>query len=148
MVASILVKSKNNVKHMVETMIGVYQDRLTSNTWLSEHAKQKAIVKLNKLGIHVGYPDKIPAIYDRLHTDPDASLLQNALRFWTYLQEDLFSKMAKAGRSRGVGNVCSNSQCLLSSFQECDRLPSSYFTSTHFTVCLNQQVPIMVGSVQ
>ena len=27
----------------------------------SEHTKQKAIVKLNKLGIHFGYPDKIPA---------------------------------------------------------------------------------------
>lgn len=92
MVASILVKSKNDVKHMVETMIGVYQDRLTSNTWLSEHTKQKAIVKLNKLGIHVGYPDKIPAIYDRLHTDPDASLLQNALRFGRIFREDLFSK--------------------------------------------------------
>ncbi|MFR4955869.1 MAG: M13-type metalloendopeptidase, partial [Enterococcus gallinarum] len=71
------------------------QDRLTSNTWLSEHTKQKAIVKLNKLGIHVGYPDKIPAIYDRLHTDPDASLLQNALRFGRIFREDLFSKWQK-----------------------------------------------------
>ena len=88
-------KAKNDVKHMVETMIGVYQDRLTSNTWLSEHTKQKAIVKLNKLGIHVGYPDKIPAIYDRLHTDPDASLLQNALRFGRIFREDLFSKWQK-----------------------------------------------------
>ncbi|WP_291292188.1 M13-type metalloendopeptidase [Enterococcus sp.] len=85
-------KAKNDVKHMVETMIGVYQDRLTNNTWLSEQTKQKAIVKLNKLGIHVGYPDKIPAIYDQLQTDPDASLLQNALRFGRIFREDLFSK--------------------------------------------------------
>jgi putative endopeptidase len=88
-------KAKNDVKHMVETMIEVYQNRLTNNTWLSEPTKQKAIVKLNKLGIHVGYPDNIPAIYDQLHTDPDASLLQNALRFGRIFREDLFTKWGK-----------------------------------------------------
>lgn len=84
--------AKNDVKHMVETMIGVYQDRLTSNTWLSQETREKAIVKLNNLGIHVGYPDQIPAIYEQLRTDETASLLQNALRFGRLFREDSFKK--------------------------------------------------------
>jgi len=84
--------AKNDVKLMVETMIGVYQDRLTSNQWLSQDTREKAIVKLNNLGIHVGYPDQIPAIYDQLHTDETSSLLQNALRFGRLFREDGFKK--------------------------------------------------------
>ncbi|MCV5276209.1 M13 family peptidase, partial [Escherichia coli] len=56
-------QAKRDVEQMVQRMVGIYQDRLSSNTWLSEATREKAIVKLNTLGIHVGYPEKIPAIY-------------------------------------------------------------------------------------
>ncbi|NKD30398.1 M13 family peptidase [Enterococcus casseliflavus] len=84
--------AKKDVKHMVETMIAVYQDRLRNNTWLSEETRQKAIIKLNRLGIHVGYPDQVPAIYDQLHTDEEKSLLANALHFNRLFREDAFKK--------------------------------------------------------
>ena len=55
---------------MVKKMITVYQKRLETNEWLSDATREKAIVKLNKLGIQVGYPDKIPALFDAFQTVP------------------------------------------------------------------------------
>src|SRR5699024_10644835 len=56
--------AKEDVKHMVSTMVDVYKNRLSHNEWLTEETRDKAILKLNKIAVHVGYPDKIPAVYD------------------------------------------------------------------------------------
>ena len=44
---------------MVEKMIAVYKKRLEENEWLSDETRKKAIVKLDALGINVGYPDEL-----------------------------------------------------------------------------------------
>lgn len=56
--------AKEDVKTMVHEMIGVYKERISNNTWLQEETKEKAIKKLTKLSVHVGYPDEIPSYYD------------------------------------------------------------------------------------
>ena len=56
--------AKEDVKTMVLEMIGVYQERISNNTWLNEATKEKAIKKLSHLSVHVGYPDVIPPYYD------------------------------------------------------------------------------------
>ena len=92
-------KAKADVEHMVKEMIAIYQERLEHNTWLSEATCQKAIVKLSTLGIHVGYPEKIPAFYDRFHTKPKSeggTLVENARRFARIVREDRFSKYGQA----------------------------------------------------
>lgn len=92
-------KAKADVEHMVKEMIAIYQERLEHNTWLSEATCQKAIVKLGTLGIHVGYPEKIPAFYDRFHTKPKSeggTLVENARRFARIVREDRFSKYGQA----------------------------------------------------
>lgn len=92
-------KAKADVEHMVKEMIAIYQERLEHNTWLSEATCQKAIVKLSTLGIHVGYPEKIPAFYDRFHTKPKSeggTLVGNARRFVRIVREDRFSKYGQA----------------------------------------------------
>lgn len=92
-------KAKADVEHMVKEMIAIYQERLEHNTWLSEATCQKAIVKLGTLGIHVGYPEKIPAFYDRFHTKPKSeggTLVGNARRFARIVREDRFSKYGQA----------------------------------------------------
>ena len=38
--------AKQDVKTMVHEMIGVYQERITDNTWLKEKTKEKAIKKI------------------------------------------------------------------------------------------------------
>ncbi|WP_368251444.1 M13 family metallopeptidase [Enterococcus sp. 2201sp1_2201st1_B8_2201SCRN_220225] len=92
-------KAKADVEHMVKEMIGIYQERLEHNTWLSEATCQKAIVKLNHLGIHVGYPEKIPGYYDCFITKTKAeggTLVENATRFGRIVREDRFSKYGQA----------------------------------------------------
>lgn len=73
--------AKADVLDMVKKMIGVYQERLENNTWLSTDTKQKAILKLSTIGLNVGYPDTIPARYTLFVVDEAAGLLANALRF-------------------------------------------------------------------
>lgn len=87
--------AKKDVHQMVEKMISVYQQRLANNTWLSEKTRDKAILKLSKLGIQVGYPDKIDALYQKLHVDPTKSLLDNELALTKIIREDLFAKWNK-----------------------------------------------------
>lgn len=85
-------QAKKDVQQMVESMVGIYQDRLSQNTWLSPETREKAIVKLKTLGIHVGYPDTIPAIYHQFQVEKDQPLLTNALRFSRLSREDQFAK--------------------------------------------------------
>ena len=76
--------AKQDVEEMVANMIKIYQKRLQANTWLSEETRAKAIVKLGKLGVQVGYPAEIPALYKQFQTVPAAqggSLVANANRF-------------------------------------------------------------------
>ena len=84
--------AKADVQRMVEKMIGVYQNRLANNKWLTSATRDKAILKLNKLGIQVGYPDKINPLYQKMHVDTKKTLLENAMGFDQLATEDMFSK--------------------------------------------------------
>ncbi len=88
-------KAKADVKHMVATMIGVYKDRLSKNDWLTAETRDKAILKLNKIAVHVGYPDKIPAYYEKFLTKTAAdggSLVDNVRHFSRLATEANFAK--------------------------------------------------------
>lgn len=90
--------AKKDVEQMVQKMIAVYQKRLEENNWLSDETREKAIIKLNKLGIQVGYPEKIPAIFDQFQTvssEEGGSLLSNAFDFSKKVLIDRFSKWNK-----------------------------------------------------
>ncbi|WP_334332044.1 M13 family metallopeptidase [Companilactobacillus sp. HBUAS59544] len=73
-------QAKEDVRNMVKKMIAVYEDRLSENTWLSEDTKKKAIVKLEKIVIKVGYPDKIDPLYDKFEINENDSLYDNVSR--------------------------------------------------------------------
>lgn len=88
-------QAKNDVEQMVQQMIAVYQDRLSNNNWLSQATREKAILKLSTLGVHVGYPEKIPTIYTQFKVTPaeaGGTLLSNALQFSQLKRKDNFSK--------------------------------------------------------
>lgn len=90
--------AKKDVEQMIRKMINVYKKRLEMNNWLSDATKEKAILKLNKLGIQVGYPDKIPTLFKQLQTVPaeeGGTLLSNALHFHHVTLKDRFSKWDK-----------------------------------------------------
>lgn len=88
-------QAKADVHHMVEQMIKVYKGRLTNNQWLSKDTRDKAILKLDKLGIQVGYPDKIPALYDQFKVDEDESLIANLNQLTVTANKELFSRWNK-----------------------------------------------------
>ncbi|PWT30622.1 peptidase M13 [Limosilactobacillus reuteri] len=88
-------QAKADVHHMVEQMIKVYKGRLTNNQWLSKDTRDKAILKLDKLGIQVGYPDKIPALYDQFKVDEEESLIANLNQLTVMANKELFSRWNK-----------------------------------------------------
>lgn len=88
-------QAKADVHHMVEQMIAVYKQRLTNNTWLSKATRDKAVLKLDNLGIQVGYPEKIPSLYDHLKVDELESLIANLNQLSIVASKDMFSRWNK-----------------------------------------------------
>lgn len=72
--------AKADVKHMTAEMIKVYQERLAKNTWLSRTTIDKAIKKLDAMTVFIGFPDKLPEIYEQFIVSHD-SLYSNVARF-------------------------------------------------------------------
>ena len=51
-------KTKQEVINMMEDIKETYRRRIRELDWIKEETKNKAIEKINKLSLHVGYPDK------------------------------------------------------------------------------------------
>lgn len=88
-------QAKADVEHMVHQMVKIYEHRLSNNDWLSKATRDQAIVKLQHLGIQVGYPDRIPDLYNHLHTDPKQTLLANVCAMDRVAAEETFSRFGK-----------------------------------------------------
>lgn len=88
-------QAKQDVHHMVEQMVKVYKGRLANNTWLGKATRDKAILKLDKLGIQVGYPDSIPALYDQLKVQEGESLIANINQLNVVASKEMFSRWNK-----------------------------------------------------
>lgn len=70
--------AKKDVEEKVTTMIAVYKERLSKNDWLKPETRDKAIVKLDAIVAHIGYPEKLPATYEKKIIDENKSLIENA----------------------------------------------------------------------
>ena len=51
-------QEKQDVLKMVNDIVSVYKERISNLDWMSPETKKKAIKKLDKMGIKIGYPDK------------------------------------------------------------------------------------------
>lgn len=71
-------EAKADVEAKVATMIDVYKSRLQTADWLAPETREKAITKLNVITPHIGYPEKLPEIYDKKIIDENLSLVENA----------------------------------------------------------------------
>lgn len=87
-------EAKTDVTDMVKKMITVYKERLQTNEWLGEETRKKAILKLEKLGIQVGYPDKLEEIYKKFIVK-GSDLFTNSLRFTRLSILDHYAKWGK-----------------------------------------------------
>lgn len=88
-------KAKEDVRSMVEKMISIYEQRLSENTWLSEDTKKKAIVKLDKIVIKVGFPDKIDDLYSKFEINENDSLYDNVSRIRKVVAQDALDQYHK-----------------------------------------------------
>ncbi|WP_241003406.1 M13-type metalloendopeptidase [Mycoplasma sp. Mirounga ES2805-ORL] len=91
-------EAKKDVINKVNKMIEIYEERLSKNEWLSEATKEKAIIKLKKLGVHIGYPNEIKPYYKDLKVknyDQDGDLVQNILRFNKIISRESLNKIGR-----------------------------------------------------
>ena len=67
-------EAKKDITAIVYQIIDTYKERILKNDFLEESTKEKAILKLSKIGVKMGYPDKVDAFYDELVFDESVSL--------------------------------------------------------------------------
>lgn len=67
-------KAKKDTISIVKEVIATYKKRLATNTILSPATRERAILKLSKIVIKMGYPDKPGKIYDKFIVDTSKSL--------------------------------------------------------------------------
>ena len=67
-------EAKKDITEIVYQIIDTYKTRIQNNEILEEATKQKAILKLSKMGVKMGYPDKVLDIYSKLVFDEQDSL--------------------------------------------------------------------------
>ncbi|MFE3255904.1 M13 family metallopeptidase [Nocardia sp. NPDC059091] len=51
-------EAKNRAMDMVADLVAAYRDNFTNSTWMSQPTRDAALVKLGKMGVKIGYPDK------------------------------------------------------------------------------------------
>ena len=88
-------EAKKDITEIVYQIIDTYKERIKTNDILGEETKAKAILKLSKMGVKMGYPDKARAIYDQLVFNSDDSLLDIVLSLKAVREEDMWAKLDK-----------------------------------------------------
>jgi len=86
-------EARHDVTAMVETMIGIYKNKLLKNDWMSEKTKTEAIKKLDFMKVHVGYSDKLDDMYALFKVDENKSLFENNRLLQTIETKHNFAKI-------------------------------------------------------
>lgn len=87
--------AKKDITDIVKEIIATYQSRIAANAFLTEATKEKAILKLSKIEIKMGYPDKCGKLYDKLVFDEDCSLYAAVSALSKIKTLDSFSKLSE-----------------------------------------------------
>lgn len=88
-------EAKKDVVEMVHEIIDTYKKRVAKNDILSTATKEKAIIKLDKIVVKMGYPDCCDKIFDKLVFDENQSLYSAISTLEQIKLEDNFSKLFK-----------------------------------------------------
>ena len=86
-------EAKRDITEIVYQIIDTYKTRIQTNEILGDKTKEKAILKLSKMGVKMGYPDKVRAIYDQLVFNPEDSLLDIMISLKAIREADSLSKL-------------------------------------------------------
>lgn len=69
-------EAKTDVTGMIDKIKNVYRGRLQQNDWLTEDTRNKAIEKLDKMKVFVGYQEDVDSGTKELHLDPNKSFFE------------------------------------------------------------------------
>ena len=86
-------EAKKDITEIVYQIIDTYKERIKTNEILGDETKEKAILKLSRMGVKMGYPDKVRAIYDKLLFNPEDSLFDIMLTLGEIRTLDMLSKI-------------------------------------------------------
>ncbi|MBU6204458.1 MAG: M13 family metallopeptidase [Bacteroidetes bacterium] len=75
-------KDKERMKNVITNMRAAFKQRILNLDWMSDSTKQKAIAKLEKISVKVGYPDTWRD-YTALTIDKE-SFAGNVIRSWSF----------------------------------------------------------------
>ena len=86
-------EAKKDITEIVRQIVATYQKRIAENDILELATKEKAILKLNKMGLKLAYPDRVEALYDKLVFDERKSLFDIVAGLKQIRMEENFAKL-------------------------------------------------------
>lgn len=88
-------EAKEDITAIVKKIIETYQKRIENNTFLQEPTKKKAILKLSKINIKMGYPDRVEDIYKKLKINEEDSYYQTIVNISKVIALDELEQLHK-----------------------------------------------------
>ena len=88
-------EAKKDITEIVQQIVATYQKRIEGNDILEPATKEKAILKLSKMGLKLGYPDRVEEIYNKLVFDERKSLFDVVTALRKIRMEENFAKLGK-----------------------------------------------------
>ena len=87
-------EAKKNTQEMVSYIKKAFQNRINKLDWMSAETKKKAIQKLNKINVKIGYPDKWHD-YSTLNINENDSLYDQMVKAGEWAYDKEFKKIGK-----------------------------------------------------
>ena len=87
--------AKKDITEIVQQIVATYQKRIATNDILEDATKEKAILKLNKMGLKLAYPDRVEPLYDKLVFDAGKSLFDIVSSLKKIRMEENFAKLGQ-----------------------------------------------------
>ena len=88
-------EAKKDITEIVQQIVATYQKRIATNDILEQATKDKAILKLYKMGLKLAYPDRVEEIYSKLVFDESKSLFDIVSSLRKIRMENNLSKLGK-----------------------------------------------------
>ena len=88
-------EAKKDIIDIVKQIVATYQKRIETNDILEPATKEKAILKLSKMGLKMAYPDRVEPLYDKLVFDETKSLFEIIASLKKVRMEENLAKLSK-----------------------------------------------------
>ncbi len=92
-------EAKNKVQDLVKNLLKAYKVSIQSRAWLSEETKAKALEKLGKISVKIGYPEKFKS-YEGLKLAGESVLLHSMAAFEFAHSEEIVKVGKKVDKER------------------------------------------------